>query len=63
MSVAVLFYKLADSAEMVGSTNENGECLAALESGKLFLLELLGVVVIMFCDWHFRFGLNESQLK
>ncbi|PON64645.1 tRNA/rRNA methyltransferase [Parasponia andersonii] len=45
VSVAVLFYKLADLAEMVGSRNENGKCLAALESGKLFLLELLDAVV------------------
>ncbi|XP_043812569.1 uncharacterized protein LOC110629722 isoform X3 [Manihot esculenta] len=42
VSVAVLFYKLSD---LVGSRNENGDCCAALESGKLFLLELLESVV------------------
>ncbi|XP_040986583.1 uncharacterized protein LOC121234635 isoform X3 [Juglans microcarpa x Juglans regia] len=45
VSVAALFYKLADLADMVGSTNETEDCLAALESGKLFLLELLDSVV------------------
>ncbi|PRQ18401.1 putative tRNA (guanosine(18)-2'-O)-methyltransferase [Rosa chinensis] len=44
-SVAVLFYKLADMAVMVGSTNENADCHAALESGKMFLLELLDSAV------------------
>nr|XP_011465219.1 PREDICTED: uncharacterized protein LOC101309934 [Fragaria vesca subsp. vesca] len=44
-SVAVLFYKLADMAIMVGSTNENADCYAALESGKMFLLELLDSAV------------------
>ncbi|XP_058009476.1 uncharacterized protein LOC110660845 isoform X2 [Hevea brasiliensis] len=42
VSVAVLFYKLSD---LVGSANENEDCSAALESGKLFLLELLESVV------------------
>ncbi|KAG7955622.1 hypothetical protein I3843_11G082000 [Carya illinoinensis] len=45
VSVAALFYKLVDLADMVGSTNETEDCLAALESGKLFLLELLDSVV------------------
>ncbi|XP_062073868.1 uncharacterized protein LOC133778060 isoform X2 [Humulus lupulus] len=45
VSVAVLFSKLADSAEMVGLRKEKKECLAALESGKLFLLELLDAAV------------------
>ncbi|KAF9689746.1 hypothetical protein SADUNF_Sadunf01G0124300 [Salix dunnii] len=33
--------ELADLANMVGSKKENEDCQAALESGKLFLLELL----------------------
>nr|XP_048320592.1 uncharacterized protein LOC107430356 isoform X2 [Ziziphus jujuba var. spinosa] len=45
VSVAVLFYKLADLADMVGSTNEDEDCHAALEVGKLFLLGLLDAVV------------------
>ncbi|XP_057978420.1 uncharacterized protein LOC131164899 isoform X2 [Malania oleifera] len=45
VSIAVLFYKLADLADMVGSTNENDDCHAARESGKLFLLDLLDAVV------------------
>ena len=45
MSVAVLFYKLADIVE---STNENEDFRAAFEAGKMFLLELLDAVVIMF---------------
>ncbi|KAJ8444319.1 hypothetical protein Cgig2_019877 [Carnegiea gigantea] len=45
VSVAVLFYKLADLAEMVGSEKETDDCRAALESGKLFLLELLDSAV------------------
>lgn len=45
MSVAVLFHKLADLADMMGSANETEDCLAALESGKLFLLELLDSAV------------------
>ncbi|KAB2622786.1 tRNA (guanosine(18)-2'-O)-methyltransferase-like [Pyrus ussuriensis x Pyrus communis] len=44
-SVAVLFYKLADLSDMVGSPNENEDCHAALESGKIFLLELLDSAV------------------
>lgn len=46
MSVAVLFYKLADMADVVGSVNENENSRAALESGKLFLLELLDSAVL-----------------
>uniref|UniRef100_A0A2P2MMJ9 Uncharacterized protein LOC105141881 isoform X2 n=1 Tax=Rhizophora mucronata TaxID=61149 RepID=A0A2P2MMJ9_RHIMU len=46
VSVAVLFSKLADLANLVGSADENADCLAALESGKLFLLDLLNSVVI-----------------
>ncbi|KAL5551309.1 hypothetical protein UlMin_001485 [Ulmus minor] len=45
VSVAILFYKLADLADMAGSTNQNGECHAAVESGKMFLLELLDAAV------------------
>ncbi|XP_062146057.1 uncharacterized protein LOC133854045 isoform X2 [Alnus glutinosa] len=45
VSVAVLFYKLADLADMVGSKNETEDCHAALESGKLFLQELLDSAV------------------
>ncbi|KAI7980638.1 putative methyltransferase TARBP1 [Camellia lanceoleosa] len=45
VSVAVLFYKLADFAAMVGLINANKNCHAALESGKMFLLELLDFVV------------------
>uniref|UniRef100_A0A2P2MMJ3 Uncharacterized protein n=1 Tax=Rhizophora mucronata TaxID=61149 RepID=A0A2P2MMJ3_RHIMU len=45
VSVAVLFSKLADLANLVGSADENADCLAALESGKLFLLDLLNSVV------------------
>ncbi|KAK9275857.1 hypothetical protein L1049_023130 [Liquidambar formosana] len=45
VSVAVMFYKLADMADMVGSVNDNEDCHAALESGKLFLLELLDSAV------------------
>ncbi|KAJ6342279.1 hypothetical protein OIU77_023429 [Salix suchowensis] len=45
VSVAVLFYKLADLANLVGTEKENEDCHAALESGKLFLLELLDFVV------------------
>lgn len=47
VSVAVLFCKLADLADMVGLINENDDCHAAIESGKLFLLELLDSVVIV----------------
>lgn len=49
VSVAVLFYKLSD---LVGSRNENGDCCAALESGKLFLLELLESVVLIRNLYH-----------
>ncbi|KAK7262184.1 hypothetical protein RJT34_29746 [Clitoria ternatea] len=45
VSVAVLFYKLADLASMVGSPNEDAICVAAQESGISFLLELLDSVV------------------
>ncbi|KAK7251820.1 hypothetical protein RIF29_35366 [Crotalaria pallida] len=45
VSVAVLFHKLADLASMVGSPNEDADCIAALESGKWFLLELLDSAV------------------
>ncbi|KAF5735116.1 hypothetical protein HS088_TW15G00616 [Tripterygium wilfordii] len=45
VSVAVLFYKLANLADVVKSANENEDSYAALESGKLFLLELLDSVV------------------
>ncbi|QCD81368.1 tRNA guanine-N1--methyltransferase [Vigna unguiculata] len=45
VSVAVLFYKLADLARMVGSPNEDADCIAAQASGKSFLLELLDSVV------------------
>ncbi|KAK0586054.1 hypothetical protein LWI29_000225 [Acer saccharum] len=44
VSVAVLFFKLADLADMVGSANGDEDCQAALDSGKLFLLELLDLV-------------------
>jgi len=47
VSVAVLFYKLADLANLVGSANENEDCHAALESGKLFLQELLDSAVLI----------------
>ncbi|KAI9174357.1 hypothetical protein LWI28_016082 [Acer negundo] len=45
VSVAVLFYKLADLAGTVGSSNGDEDCQAALDSGKLFLLELLDLVL------------------
>ncbi|CAK9173318.1 unnamed protein product [Ilex paraguariensis] len=46
VSVAVLFYKLADLADLVGgSINGNITNHAILESGKLFLLELLDSVL------------------
>ncbi|KAL9326764.1 hypothetical protein ACSQ67_007409 [Phaseolus vulgaris] len=45
VSVAVLFYKLADLARIVGSPNEDANCIAAQASGKSFLLELLDSVV------------------
>ncbi|XP_044477036.1 uncharacterized protein LOC123204445 isoform X2 [Mangifera indica] len=45
VSVAVLFYKLANLAEVVGLANASEDCQAALDSGKMFLLELLDLVV------------------
>ena len=48
VSVAVLFHKLADLADMMGSANETEDCLSALESGKLFLLELLDSAVASY---------------
>ncbi|XP_031391362.1 uncharacterized protein LOC116203654 isoform X2 [Punica granatum] len=45
VSVAILISKLANLAERVGSANENEDCIAALEAGKLFLLELLDSAV------------------
>ncbi|CAJ2663943.1 unnamed protein product [Trifolium pratense] len=45
VSVAVLFYKLADLACMVGSPNEDTNCIVALDSGRSFLLELLDSAV------------------
>ncbi|KAJ0047909.1 hypothetical protein Pint_15756 [Pistacia integerrima] len=44
VSVAVLFYKLANLADVVGLANENKDWQAALDSGKMFLLELLDLV-------------------
>lgn len=46
VSVAVLFYKLADLAVMVGSKLEDSNCQAAMESGKMFLLDLLDFAVL-----------------
>ena len=63
MSVAILFYKLADLADLVGSTDECGEYLATLESGKLFLLELLSSAVIIFCGVHFKFEILTLTSK
>ncbi|KAJ7952593.1 tRNA/rRNA methyltransferase (SpoU) family protein [Quillaja saponaria] len=45
VSVAVMFYKLANLIDMLGSVNQNEDCCAVVESGKLFLLELLDSVV------------------
>ncbi|KAJ4957121.1 hypothetical protein NE237_013904 [Protea cynaroides] len=45
VSVATLFYKLADMAHMLGPLKGNDECFAALQSGKQFLLELLNSAV------------------
>ncbi|XP_027337446.1 uncharacterized protein LOC113851166 [Abrus precatorius] len=45
VSIAVLFYKLADLARMLGTPNEDEICIAAQESGRSFLLELLDSVV------------------
>lgn len=47
MSVAVLFNKLANLADVMGLANENKDCQAALDSGKMFLLELLDLVVFL----------------
>ncbi|KAK9716282.1 hypothetical protein RND81_06G223200 [Saponaria officinalis] len=41
VSIAVLFNKLADLADLVDRGNQSADCCAALESGKLFLLKLL----------------------
>lgn len=46
VSVAVLFYKLADLAVTFGLTLEDSTCQAALESGKMFLLDLLDFAVL-----------------
>lgn len=48
VSVAVLFHKLADLAGIVGLSNDHGSRSDAVESGKLFLLELLDSVVWIF---------------
>lgn len=45
VSVAVLFNKLADTAARVGTMDENENCRFALESGKMFLMELLDLAV------------------
>nr|XP_043612363.1 uncharacterized protein LOC122584195 isoform X2 [Erigeron canadensis] len=45
VSVAVMFNKLADLVDMIGSNDEVESGRASLESGKLFLLELLHSVV------------------
>ncbi|XVF51863.1 hypothetical protein PTKIN_Ptkin04bG0218100 [Pterospermum kingtungense] len=45
VSVANLFYKLANLTNRMGSSRGNKDFQAALESGKLFLLELLDSVV------------------
>ncbi|CAI9292192.1 unnamed protein product [Lactuca saligna] len=45
VSVAVMFNKLADLADTVGSNDETESSHASLQSGKLFLLELLNSVV------------------
>lgn len=57
VSVAVLFYKLADLARMVGSPNEDANCIAAQESGKSFLLELLDSVVV---DYYYQLMLKNK---
>ncbi|CAA3014630.1 uncharacterized protein LOC111390252 [Olea europaea subsp. europaea] len=44
VSVAVMFDKLAEMAELVSSMGENTNRLAAMASGKMFLLELLNFV-------------------
>ncbi|KAK1356468.1 putative tRNA (Guanosine(18)-2'-O)-methyltransferase [Heracleum sosnowskyi] len=45
VSVAVLFYKLANLVDMSGSNNDNEMGRVALEAGKIFLLELLDSAV------------------
>ncbi|CAO2837876.1 unnamed protein product [Amaranthus hypochondriacus] len=45
VSVAVLFHKLAEVSKVVGSDKETDVSCAALESGKLYLLELLDSLV------------------
>ncbi|CAN1333845.1 Probable methyltransferase TARBP1 [Linum perenne] len=45
VSVAALFQKLGELADLVGTSYENEECRPALESGKLFLMELLDSAV------------------
>ncbi|XP_039022591.1 uncharacterized protein LOC120155085 isoform X1 [Hibiscus syriacus] len=45
VSVANLFYKLAHLTNMTGSSIGDKECQSTLESGKLFLLELLDSVL------------------
>ncbi|CAN0842679.1 Probable methyltransferase TARBP1 [Linum grandiflorum] len=45
VSVAALFQKLGDLADLVGTSYENEECHSALGAGKLFLLELLDSAV------------------
>ncbi|CAI0417745.1 unnamed protein product [Linum tenue] len=45
VSVAALFHKLGELADLVGTTHENEDCHSALESGKLFLFELLDSAV------------------
>uniref|UniRef100_A0A803L5M7 tRNA/rRNA methyltransferase SpoU type domain-containing protein n=1 Tax=Chenopodium quinoa TaxID=63459 RepID=A0A803L5M7_CHEQI len=45
VSVAVLFYKLAEVAKMAGSGRETDKSCSAIESGKMFLLELLDSTV------------------
>lgn len=61
VSVAVLFYKLADLADRVGSINKNDDCHAATESGKLFLLELLDFVVIVNVIQVFELFLTDKK--
>nr|GMD79755.1 uncharacterized protein LOC109185383 isoform X2 [Ipomoea batatas] len=45
VSVAVLFHRLADIACMAGLTRESNDGIAALASGKMFLLELINSVL------------------
>jgi hypothetical protein len=60
VSVAVLFYKLADLACMVGSPNEDTNCIAALDSGRSFLLELLDSAVV---DYYYLMIRNKFYAK